>query len=95
MARESWKTREAKRRATVAKYAAKRAELKEKAQKGDMDAREALYLLPRDASPVRVKNRCSLTGRSHGYLRKFGLSRQSFREMAHRGLIPGVRKASW
>ena len=95
MARESWKTREAKRRATVAKYAAKRAELKKKAEKGDMEAREALYQLPRDASPVRVKNRCSLTGRSHGYLRKFGLSRQCFRELAHRGLIPGVRKASW
>jgi small subunit ribosomal protein S14 len=82
MARESWKTREARRIATVA-------ELK---KKGDY---EALALLPRDASPCRVKNRCSITGRASGYMRKFGVSRQTFRELAHRGLIPGVRKASW
>ena len=86
MARESWKTREARRIATVAKYADKRAELK---KKGDY---EALALLPRDASPCRVKNRCSITGRASGYMRKFGVSRQTFRELAHRGLIPGVRK---
>jgi small subunit ribosomal protein S14 len=95
LARESWKTREARRVATVAKHAARRKELKEKARKGDFEAIEALHLLPRDASPVRVKNRCSITGRASGYMRKFGLSRQTFREMAHRGLIPGVRKASW
>ena len=95
MAREAWKTREKRRIATVAKYAEKRKDLKEKARKGDMDAMEALHLLPRDASPIRVKNRCSITGRAGGYIRKFGVSRQTFRELAHRGLIPGVRKASW
>jgi small subunit ribosomal protein S14 len=89
MAREAWKTREAKRIATVAKYAEKRAKLLEA---GD---RAGLALLPRDASPTRVKNRCSITGRASGYMRKFGLSRQQFREMASRGLIPGVRKSSW
>ena len=95
MAREAWKTREKRRIATVAKYAEKRKDLKEKARKGDMEAMEALHLLPRDASPIRVKNRCSITGRASGYIRKFGVSRQTFRELAHRGLIPGVRKASW
>jgi small subunit ribosomal protein S14 len=89
MARESWKTREKKRAATVAKYAAVRAELK---KKGDY---EALAKLPRDASPVRLKNRCAITGRSRGYIRKFGISRVCFRELAHRGLIPGVTKSSW
>jgi small subunit ribosomal protein S14 len=89
MARESWKTREKRREATVAKYAAIREELK---KKGDY---EALAKLPRDASPVRLKNRCSITGRAHGYIRKFGISRICFREMAHRGLIPGVTKSSW
>jgi small subunit ribosomal protein S14 len=89
MAREAWKTREARRVATVAKYAAVRAELK---AKGDY---EGLAKLPRDASPVRVKRRCSITGRASGFMRKFGLSRQTFREMAHRGLIPGVTKSSW
>jgi small subunit ribosomal protein S14 len=74
---------------TVQKYAARRRELIEK---GD---RAALGELPRDASPTRVHNRCSLTGRPHGYLRKFGVSRIVFRELAHRGQIPGVRKASW
>lgn len=95
MARESWKTREKKRVATVARYAAIRAELKDKARKGDFEAIMQLAELPRDASPTRVKNRCNITGRSHGYMRKFGLSRQTFREMAHRGLIPGVTKSSW
>lgn len=89
MAREAWKTREKKRIATVAKYAEKRAELKSN------NDYEGLAQLPRDASPIRVKNRCSITGRASGYMRKFGISRQQFREMAHRGLIPGVRKASW
>jgi len=89
MARESWKTRAKRREATVAQYAAVRAELK---KKGDY---EALAKLPRDASPVRVKNRCAITGRAHGYIRKFGVSRICFRDMAHRGLIPGVTKSSW
>jgi small subunit ribosomal protein S14 len=88
MARESWKQRQLKREKTVAKYAAKRKELKEK---GDY---EGLALLPRDASPTRLKNRCSITGRAHGFYRQFGVSRIVLREMAHKGLIPGVRKGS-
>ena len=89
MAKKSWIARERKRRKMVAKYADKRRFLKEG---GDF---EALQKLPRDASPVRLKNRCALTGRSRGYLRKFGISRIKFREMALAGKIPGVRKASW
>lgn len=95
MARESWKTREKRRIATVARYAGVRAELKEQARKGDFEAIMKLAQLPRDSSPVRVKNRCSITGRASGYMRQFGLSRQTFRELAHRGLIPGVTKSSW
>jgi len=89
MAKESMKAREAKREALVAKYAAKRKALKEA---GDYDA---LQKLPANASPVRLHNRCKLTGRPRGYMRQFGLSRVTFREMANQGLIPGVRKASW
>lgn len=89
MAKKSWIARNRKRRETVAKYAAKRAALK---AAGDW---EGLQKLPRDASPVRVRNRCMVTGRSRGYLRKFGLSRIAFRDMARAGVIPGVRKASW
>lgn len=73
----------------VAKYAAKRAELK---AAGDW---EALQKLPRNASPVRLHNRCKLTGRPKGYMRQFGVSRINFREMANAGLIPGITKASW
>lgn len=73
----------------VAKYAQKRAELK---KAGDYDA---LQRLPKNASPVRLHNRCKLTGRPKGYMRVFGLSRINFREMALKGLIPGVKKASW
>jgi small subunit ribosomal protein S14 len=73
----------------VAKYAAKRRSLK---AAGDW---EGLQKLPRDASPVRLHNRCPLTGRSRGYLRKFGISRIVFREMALAGKIPGIRKSSW
>jgi len=73
----------------VAKFAAKRAELK---AKGDY---EGLAKLPRDASPVRLTNRCKLSGRRRSYIRKFGVSRITFREMALNGLIPGVTKASW
>ena len=83
------KAREVKRQKMVAKYAAKRKALKEA---GDY---EALQRLPKDASPVRLHNRCKLTGRPKGYMRTFGLSRVTFREMANQGLIPGVRKASW
>ncbi len=89
MAKKSIIARNKKRRRTVAKYAQKRRELKEK---GDW---EALQKLPRDASPVRIHNRCSLTGRPRGYMRDFGVSRIVFREMALAGKIPGVRKASW
>ncbi|MGY8933230.1 MAG: 30S ribosomal protein S14 [Flavobacteriales bacterium] len=89
MAKESMKAREVKRRKMVAKYATKRKALKEA---GDY---QALQKLPKDASPVRLHNRCKLTGRPKGYMRTFGLSRVTFREMANQGLIPGVRKASW
>jgi Ribosomal protein S14 len=83
------KARERKREKAVARYAKKRAELK---AAGDY---EALQKLPKDASPVRMHNRCKLTGRPKGYMRQFGLSRVMFREMANKGLIPGVKKASW
>jgi len=89
MAKESMKARERKRAKTVAKYAAKRKALKEA---GDY---EALQKLPRNASPVRMHNRCKLTGRPKGYIRQFGVSRVTFREIANKGLIPGVTKASW
>ncbi|MGD9992923.1 MAG: 30S ribosomal protein S14 [Bacteroidetes bacterium HGW-Bacteroidetes-4] len=89
MAKESMKAREVKRKKTVEKYAEKRARLKEE---GDF---EGLQKLPRNASPVRMHNRCSLTGRPKGYMRQFGISRITFREMALNGLIPGVKKASW
>ena len=89
MAREAVKARERKRQRTVEKYAAKRAALKEA---GDY---EALDKLPRNASPVRLHNRCRLTGRPKGYMRKFGISRVTFREMASEGKIPGVTKSSW
>ena len=89
MAKESMKAREVKRKKMVAKYDAKRKALKEA---GDY---QALQKLPKDASPVRLHNRCKLTGRPKGYMRTFGISRVTFREMANQGLIPGVRKASW
>lgn len=89
MAKESVSARQRKREAMVAKYAAKRAALKEA---GDY---QALSKLPRNASPVRLKNRCQLTGRPRGYIRYFGMSRIVFRDMALDGKIPGIRKASW
>lgn len=89
MAKESMKARERKRAAMVAKYAEKRKALKEA---GDY---EGLQKLPRNANPVRMHNRCQLTGRPRGYMRQFGLSRVTFREMALEGKIPGVKKASW
>lgn len=89
MAKESVKARELKRQKTVTKYAAKRAELK---AKGDY---EGLDKLPRNASPVRLHNRCQLSGRPRGYMRKFGISRVVFRELAVMGKIPGVTKSSW
>lgn len=89
MAKKSIIARDLKRQKMADRYAAKRAELK---KTGD---REGLHLLPRNSSPTRRKNRCSETGRPHGYMRQFGLSRISFREHANKGEIPGVTKASW
>jgi small subunit ribosomal protein S14 len=89
MAKKSWIEREKRKRAEVQKFAAVRAELK---AKGDY---AGLAKLPRGASPVRLTNRCLISGRRHGYLRKFACSRLVFREAALSGLIPGVTKASW
>ena len=89
MAKESVKAREVKRRKMVGRYAAKRAALK---AAGDY---LGLQKIPKNASPVRLHNRCQLTGRPKGYMRQFGVSRINFREMALNGLIPGITKASW
>ena len=83
------KAREVKRKKLVAKYAEKRAKLK---ALGDY---AGLSKLPRNSSPVRLRNSCKLTGRTKGYMRQFGISRITFREMAAKGLIPGIKKASW
>jgi len=93
--------RELKRTKTVEKFAAKRAQYKEKSvdmslEFGErMDAMDALAKLPRDASPARQRNRCRITGRPHGVYRKFGLSRNMLRQLAMQGDVPGLRKASW
>jgi small subunit ribosomal protein S14 len=89
MAKESMKAREVKRDKLIAKYAGKRAQLKAEGRY------EELQSLPKNASPVRLHNRCKITGRPKGYMRQFGISRIQFREMASHGLIPGVKKASW
>lgn len=89
MAKKSWIARNEKRKRTVKKYAEKRRELKEQGKW------EELQKLPRDASPTRVNNRCNLTGRTRGYIREYGISRIKFRELALKGKIPGIRKASW
>lgn len=89
MAKKSKVIKEQKRQALVQKYAEKRRELKEK---GDF---AALQKLPRDSSPTRLHNRCSVSGRPRGYISKYKVSRIVFRELAHQGKIPGVRKASW
>jgi len=89
MAKTAWTERNKRKQETVKKYATKRAELKAKRDYA------GLAKLPRDASPTRLVNRCSMSGRRHGYLRKFGCSRLTFREAALNGLIPGVVKASW
>ncbi|HMS50386.1 MAG TPA: 30S ribosomal protein S14 [Candidatus Saccharibacteria bacterium] len=89
MAKKSIIARDLKRQRMIAQYAAKRAELK------TMGDQEGLHKLPRNSSPTRHKNRCLETGRPHGYMRTFGLSRISFREHAVKGEIPGVTKASW
>ena len=89
MAKESMKAREVKRAKLVAKFAAKREQLKKEGNYA------ALSLLPKNSSAVRLHNRCLLTGRPKGYMRQFGISRITFREMASHGLIPGIKKASW
>jgi small subunit ribosomal protein S14 len=89
MAKQSWITRNARKARTVAKYAKLRAKLK--AEK-DYDG---ITMLPRDASPTRLVNRCEVTGRRRGFIRRFKMSRITFREMASNGMIPGVTKSSW
>ena len=101
MAKRSMINREVKRARIVAQYAVKRAELKETIRdpaNSDEQRREAqkrFQAMPRDASPCRLRNRCRLTGRSHGFYRKFGLGRNKLREATMRGDVPGLRKASW
>ena len=104
MAKESMKARERKRERLVARYEKKRAELtkvlkstdsSEEIQSAKWDAMMAIQKLPANSSKIRVHNRCGLTGRPRGYMRQFGLSRVTFREMALSGKIPGVKKASW
>jgi small subunit ribosomal protein S14 len=101
MAKTSMKAREDKRAKLVAKYAEKRAALKEiirnpnSSEEERWDAQVALQKLPRDASPARQQRRCQLTGRPHAVYRKFGLSRIKLREAAMRGDVPGLKKASW
>ena len=101
MAKKSMVNRELKRERMVAKYAAKRQKLKDiisdsnTSDEQRMEAMLELQALPRNASPVRLRNRCGLTGRPHGYFRKFGLSRNKLRERVVQGDVPGVRKASW
>ena len=89
MAKKSIEARQRKREVMVAKFADKRTALKKAGNYAALD------LLPKNASPVRLKNRCQLTGRPRGYMRHFGLSRNMFRDMALQGKIPGVKKASW
>ncbi len=89
MAKTSWTEKEKRKQATVAKYAAVRAELK---ARGDY---AGLQELPRDASPVRLVNRCTFSGRRRAFMRRFKLSRISFRDLASSGMIPGVTKSSW
>jgi small subunit ribosomal protein S14 len=104
MAKESMKARERKRERMTARYAKKREELtkilkstdaSEDVQAAKWDAMMAIQKLPANSSKIRKHNRCGLTGRPRGYMRQFGLSRVTFREMALAGKIPGVKKASW
>ena len=89
MAKKSKVAHDKKQREMVARYAELRKELK---AQGDY---EALAKLPKDSSPTRLKNRCEVTGRPRGFMRKFGMSRIAFRDLAHKGQIPGVKKSSW
>lgn len=101
MAKKSMVERQARRLRTVTRYAAKRTELRRiirspsSSDEERQKAQEKLQALPRDASPVRLRNRCAITGRPHGYYRKFGLGRNKLRESTMRGEIPGLSKASW
>lgn len=101
MAKRSMINREVKRARIVAQYAVKRAELKEtirdpaNSDEQRREAQKSFQAMPRDASPCRLRNRCRLTGRSHGFYRKFGLGRNKLREATMRGDVPGLRKASW
>ena len=100
MAKESLKAREVKRAKMVARYAEKRAALKKVIATSEdaaerYEAARALQAIPKNANPIRLHNRCKVTGRPKGYIRQFGISRIQFREMASAGLIPGVKKASW
>ena len=95
MAKESMKAKERKRAYLSARYDEKRSALRKAAGEGDWDAMFALQKLPKNSMPIRKHNRCQLTGRPRGYMRQFGISRVTFREMALSGQIPGVTKASW
>ena len=101
MAKSSMVNREVRRRKTVNRYAARRAELKRKLRDMTLsdeerdEARRRFHALPRDASPCRLRNRCRLSGRPHGYYRKFGLGRNQLRKAAMQGDVPGLVKASW
>jgi len=101
MAKKSMVMRQRHREQAVKRYAAKRAELKElirnprTSDDDKLEAQKRLQKMPRDANPIRLRNRCALTGRPHGFYRKFGLARTKLRETTMRGEIPGVRKASW
>ena len=101
MAKKSMLMRQRHREAAVKRYAKKRAELKElirnpkTSDEAKAEAQKQLQKLPRDANPIRLRNRCALTGRPHGYYRKFGLGRTKLRETTMRGEIPGLSKASW
>lgn len=101
MAKKSMLMRQRHRQAAVKRYAVKRAELKDlirnprSSEDDKLEAQKKLQQLPRDANPIRLRNRCALTGRPHGFYRKFGLARTKLRETTMRGEIPGLRKASW
>ena len=101
MARKAMIVKNERRKEIVKRFKAKRLELKKKIVDPNLDPEEKgeamrqLQMLPKDASPIRVRNRCVLTGRARGNLRAFGLSRIQFRELAHRGMVPGVTKSSW
>ncbi|HAS79986.1 MAG TPA: 30S ribosomal protein S14 [Fusobacteriaceae bacterium] len=95
MAKKSMIARDVKRAKLVDKFAVKRADLKARIQAGDVEAVAELNKLPKNASPVRKRNRCQIDGRPRGYMREFGISRIKFRQLAGAGLIPGVTKSSW